>query len=472
MRREHGWSWGALVLVWLVSAASYAAVTTAVFRSYVVTAFDHAIIEQVVDHLAHLSAPVAEAEGAGVNYLGDHFSPVLALYAPFYRLVPRPETLFVVQGAVLGLSVVVVLLTATAHLGRRTGLALTVLYALSFGLLNGVLMGARETPFAVLLLALAGAALLRGSVRGVVLPSLGLLLVKEDLGLTVVAIGLVLALDPRSRRAGLALAATGAVAFAVVVGVVVPAFADGGASAYASTSDAMLEAAASGWDVKAFTLALTFGVVGFSCLGHRWSLVAAPTLAWRFTAEKAAYWTPLWHYSAPLMPVVFLAAVPVLARLRPLPRRLCLGVGAATTVLMLGWIAAGPASLVVDAYASDRPEAARRALAQVPVGASVVADDHLVGHLAGDRTTYHVSTFRGCPRPDYVVVHVGPPETHLWGGRIRAGSFATTPDLLAFAERTYGGPFEVVSDADGYVVLRLGPQDASASCRPVVPELP
>ncbi|MDR7253408.1 putative membrane protein [Nocardioides sp. BE266] len=472
MTRESVWPRWRLALVWLVSSTMYAALTTVVFRSFVVTAFDHAIIEQVVDRLAHFSAPVTEVEGAGVNYFGDHFSPVLAVYAPFYRLVPAPETLFAVQGAVLGLSVVVVLVAATKRLGRGTGLALAVLYALSFGLVNGVLMSARETPFAVLLLALAGAAFLDGSTRGVVLASLGLLLVKEDLGLTVAAIGFVLALDSRSRRAGVALMATGVVAFVVIVAVLIPHFADGGTSAYASTSGSMLDAAASGWGVKLFTLVVTFGVVGFACLRNRWALVAVPTFAWRFTAPKMAYWTPLWHYSAPLMPVVFLAAVPVLARARPLQRRLALGVAAATTALMLAWLAVVPAALVVDAYGSDRPDAARRALAQVPVGATVVADDYLVGHLAGDRTTYHVTTFGGCPRPDYFVAHVGTPERHIWGGRITDGAFVTTDDLLAFARTTYGDGLEVAYDEDGYVVLHRGPDDSSAGCRPVEPELP
>ncbi len=470
--RESPWPLHSLALTWLLSTGFYAGLSTAVFHSFIAVGFDNAIMEQVVTRLSRFSAPITEVEGTGVNYFGDHFSPALALYAPFYRLVPAPETVFVVQAAVLGLSVVVILVAASRCLGRHAGLYLTLMYALSFGLVNSVVMSARETPFSVLLLALAGAAYLRRSTRGVVLASLGLLLVKEDLGLTVAAIGFVLALDDRSRRAGVALMAVGTAAAVMVVTVIIPAFSNNGISPYASTPSAMLQATWDGWGVKLVTIFVTFGVAGFLALGNRWSLVTLPTFLWRFTAPNVAYWTPLWHYSAPLMPIVFLAALPVLRDAHEMKRRTSLVIAGVLTAITLSWTVVVQVIPVIDAYGSPRPVAARRALDSIPTGATVVSDEYLIGHLAGDHNTYYMVEFQGCPRPEYVVAHVGRPQEHIWGGRVATSAFDSLAELETFAEVTYGATHEVVADEEGYVVLRRSAVVPSTPCVPAEPAFP
>ena len=365
---EQRWPRSVLVLAWILSGGLYFATSTVIFHSFIIVGFDNAIMEQVVARLAHFEAPVTEVEGYGVNYFGDHFSPVLAIYAPFYRLVPEPETLFAVQAGVLGLSVVVILKTATRHLGRRLGLIVTTLYLFSFGVLNGVVISARETPFAVLLLTLAGACYLNKSTRGVVLASLALLLVKEDLGLTVAAIGFVLALTASSRRAGVALMVTGVTFFLCVMTVILPAFRTGvGFERMPSSASAMLDATLAGWDLKLLTLILTFGVAGLVSLRSRWALVTLPTLGWRFTAAKTQYWTPVWHYSAALMPVVFIATIAVLRHSPPRERRLVLAIASTVTAMTMAW-AVSMAVPVYDAYGSLVKMRRDRRCAPSPLG--------------------------------------------------------------------------------------------------------
>lgn len=462
---QTAWSRSVLIVVWLLSCGLYAGTSTVIFHSFIVTAFDNAIIEQVVARLAYLSPPLTEVEGHGVNFFGDHFSPVLAVYAPFYRVVPEPETLFAVQGAVLALSVVVTMVTATRHLGRSAGLVVTVLYTVSFGVLNGTVMSARETPFAVLLLALAGSYYLSGSVRGVVLASLGLLLVKEDLGLTVAAIGFVLAMEQRSRRAGMALMVVGSSSFILVMTVILPAFRNGGESPYVSSPDAMFSATFDGWSLKALTLILTFGVAGLLALWSRWSLVTLPTLAWRFTSPNVAYWTPLCHYSAPLMPIVFVATIAVLRGSPTRERRGVLAIASTVTALTVTW-AALQAVTVYEAFGSARQESAQRALQSIPLGATVVSDLYLVGHLAGDRTTYYIVSFEGCPRAEFVVAHLGPSDLNIWGGRVDFDEFEDVNELIDFANAAYGGRHEIVSADDHYAVIRRA---NSADAEPCVP---
>jgi hypothetical protein len=93
---------------------------------------------------------------------------------------------------------------AVRHLGTAGGTAVGVAYGLSFGLAEAADFDVHEVAFAVPLLALAGSAYVRRDWRGVCLWALPLLLVKEDQGLTVAAIGVVLLLSG-ARRWGLGL---------------------------------------------------------------------------------------------------------------------------------------------------------------------------------------------------------------------------------------------------------------------------
>lgn len=60
------------------------------FRAMATSSWDLGIFEQAVRAYAHLRAPVADLKGPGTNLLGDHFSPVLALLAPFTASSPAP----------------------------------------------------------------------------------------------------------------------------------------------------------------------------------------------------------------------------------------------------------------------------------------------------------------------------------------------------------------------------------------------
>ena len=89
------------------------------------------VFEQAVRSYAHLQAPVVDLKGPGFNVLGDHFSPILALLAPVYRLFPSPLTLLIAQAALFAVSTVPVTRAAAGLLGRRCGLALGIAYGLS-----------------------------------------------------------------------------------------------------------------------------------------------------------------------------------------------------------------------------------------------------------------------------------------------------------------------------------------------------
>jgi uncharacterized membrane protein len=76
---------------WLIALAVFAVyVPISVFRylRFDPTSWDLGIFTEYVKQYASLHAPVVDIRGAGINLLGDHFHPIVALIAPFYRVFP------------------------------------------------------------------------------------------------------------------------------------------------------------------------------------------------------------------------------------------------------------------------------------------------------------------------------------------------------------------------------------------------
>jgi len=428
------------IVLAVVAGTAYAMLSLLRFGRFTLMSWDNAIFEQAVKAYANLDAPVVPLKGPGFNILGDHFSPVTALIAPFYRAFPSAQTILIAQAVLLAVSVAVVTALAIRRLGTITGTAVGLAYALSFGLQSAVEADFHEVAFGAPLLALAGAAYVDRRFGAVLVWSLPLLLVKEDLGMTVAVIGGVLWLAGERRR-GAILAGTGLVTLVLVILVVIPAFNDGGSYAYTSALGGDRGVVATLTDDtgrKLATVALTLGITGLAALASPWALLVLPTFAWRFAGDNPFYWGTDFHYSLLLMPIVFVAMIDAMVRW---PRLRWAAVGA---LVVTGFTLVGsPLSALVDAetYAEGpRADGARTVLALVPDGASVETDIGLMSHLVTDRTVYWLGTVGGA-RPEYVLFDlesgVGSPE-----------------DVVAYAEGTHGGTYELIHDAGGYVLAR------------------
>lgn len=429
------------VLVSMLAAAGYATVSLVRFATFVPVSYDNAIFEQAVKSYARPGAPIVDIKGPGYNILGDHFSPIDALIAPIYRVLPSAQTMLLAQVVLIAVSVAVVTHLALRVLGTGWGLVVAVMYAVSFGLQSAVAADFHEVAFASPLLALAGAAYVDRRWLAVVGWSLPLLLVKEDLGLTVAVIGVVLWLSGR-RRLGPAVMIGGLVATALTVLVVIPAFAtDGYAYASALGGDrGLIATLTDDPSRKVATAVLTVAIAGFAAMFSPWALLALPTFAWRFAGDNASYWGTEYHYSLVLMPIVFIAAIDAVQRHPPL--RWLLPVGAAVSAITLvGSPLAG--LLDTDTYESPpRADTARAIVEQIPDGASVESDIGFLTHLVTDHTVYWLgSTEPGLTPPDYIAFDV-------------ASGFGSPGDVPSYAFDKYGVIYTTVIDREGYVLLR------------------
>ena len=433
-----------IAAAWAVlCGAAYSALALVRFEKFEPMSYDNAIFEQAIRAYAHLQAPIVPIKGPDFNLLGDHFSPVIALVAPVYRVFPAAPTLMVAQAVLIAVSVYVVTSLGLRRLGLWAGGGIAVAYGLSFGLQSAVESNFHEVAFGVPLLALAGASYVERRYALVVAWSLPLLLVKEDLGLTVALIGLVLWVAGERRR-GTWLAVAGGVGFLLVILVIIPAFNPAGAYAYTSAvggDGGLVETVLDDTGRKLLTVVMTFAVAGFAAFASPWALLVLPTFAWRFAGDNPYYWGSDFYYSILLMVIVAVAAIDAMDRL-PQLRPMAVVAVVFTAAMLVG----SPLASLADPDTYDRPEradAAEHVLTLIPEGDSVDTDIGLMTHLTADHDVTWIGT-PGNATPDWVLLDVD-------------SGFGSPPDPVAYAEERYDEPYTLVEEIDGYLLARRSP---------------
>ncbi|PFG19121.1 DUF2079 domain-containing protein [Serinibacter salmoneus] len=380
-------------LLWLYSSRQWAL--------YQVPSWDLGIFTQLMRAYAELRSPIVPIKGEGFMLLGDHFHPLLVVLAPFYALHPSGFTLLAVQAVLFGLGAGIVTVFAVRALGAW-GALIGLASGLSYLIVEAQAAQFHEIALAVPLLALSMGMLLERRVRAAVLWSLPLLGVKEDLGLTVAAIGFVALLRARDRGerawavAGMTLGVAG---FVVVTQWVLPALNTGGVWDYADDSitslilsdpGAALTQLTTGLDQKLGMIALPILVTCGLSLRSPLALVALPTLAWRVASDVEFHWGTAFHYGAVLAPIMYLALADGLLSLRaswrgrsPLP--VVPVVSCATAVIALVMLPSFSLWSLTKPETwrdSDLAANARAAEAQVADGERVETDITLMAYLA------------------------------------------------------------------------------------------
>ena len=453
-------TWWLPTVIACAVGALYVCYSVAQWRALVASSWDLGIFTEAAQAYSRFEAPIVPIKGPGYNLLGDHFHPLLALLGPIFRLFPSALTLLVVQDVLIAVSVLPIARLAQRLLGRGGALLVGLAYGLGWGLQGAVAAQFHEVCMAVPLLAFGGVAFVQrrwGACMAWLAP---LVLVKEDLGLTVFVAGLALAWRRRGEgRSGvlrsLAYALFGIVAFVVTVKVLLPAMNPAGTWAYsldgaatgAGTPTAGTTAARaipSLWDilttpsVKLVTLLVLLAGAGVVGSASPWFALVLPTLAWRFAGSVEAYYGwDSWHYNAVLVPIAACSLLDVMSQWLA-PECAAAETGAdsedeAPASSNRGWrvvawvVACVPAvSLALTASAlplwqlpslteDPRMAAAQGALDAVPEGVSVETDTTLLARLVPRRDVYWAGTTGQMETPpEYVVIDA---RSYAWGGQ-------------------------------------------------------
>lgn len=446
--------------------------------------YDLGIFEQAIRAYAHGRAPVVELKGPGFNLLGDHFHPILALLAPLYRLFPSAVTLLVVQAALMALACFPLTRWAHRAVGPVTGLAVGCALGASWGLVAGVTKDFHEICFAVPLLAFSVTALGQRRWWAAAAWALPLLLVKEDLGLTLAAIGAYIAWQgvrerrdrPAERRRfplllGVAVVFLGVAGTAVEILVLLPAMNPRGGFDYwhqmpgeTSSAGSLPGLVSMGvhllWPpMKWLLLFMLAAPTAFLGLRSPLTLLCIPTLAWRLLAGNEHYWQPNFHYNAILMPLVFAGLIDVLHRrpeiVPPHRRRKVLAFSAAFTAVTA---AVYPLHDLVLPSAWQTPahvRTAERLLTRIPDGDTVASSNRLAPMLTGRATVSLVCFGTG---PDPAAPTAIPADPPRWVVADRNDPTVKTPCPLAQTHRMLrlyrAHGYVQVAEEDGITLLR------------------
>lgn len=543
-------------------------------KHWVTPSWDLAIFTQMAQAYSHFSVPIVPIKGPDFNLWGDHFHPILVLLGPIYALFPSPTTLLVVQNALVAFASFAIVrftqrafalaqkaelaATGTAESAQNakpakyrgviptlTGLLLGAGFALSFGVQQAIAAQFHEVAFAVPLLAMSlGYLVLASRVSGTERArylayacwwSLPIAFVKEDMGITVAAIGLIIfirtgwlsiAVDilmprlsagtpapmrTRMQQLYSSWARTPAVAEStmvmmwgvfwsvVAVYVILPYFNSGGNFDYADKVNfsaalgdpfgSALQMLSNNTKLATLGLLLITGAVlwGISPL----AAIALPTLAWRLLSTMESYWASTWHYSLVLMPVVFLAlldavvrvrygvvpaAIPVRSavraadsasaekpqvdtepgRLSAMARRMPVwALPAAALFLAASPIfvpgsqqplaSLGNAQFTASALTTT-DQMKQDAVQKVPEGVTVASDLSILTQLIPGRTVYWIG-HTGEPAPDYVVIDR---RSNSWGGNppTNAAQYAADRYGHSYAKYATVGTIDIVRRVD------------------------
>jgi uncharacterized membrane protein len=430
------------------------------------SSWDLAIYTEYVKQSASFRSPVADIRTAGFNLLGDHFQPVVMVIAPFFRVFPSAATLVAAQALLAAISVFPVSQAAREKFGVGPSRAIAVAYGFSWGLQQMAYFDFHEIAFAVPLLAFSLSALVRGHIKAAAWWALPLVLVKEDQGFTVAAIGLYLSIagiraatrqparpatpgdiagasaDPGGRqriKVGQLLMIWGFAWSFLAIGVIIPHFnplhqynywSDGGILAPGghTTVTGLIGQFFHAWPDKLQTLVVLLLPTAFIALRSPLVLIAGPSLLLRFLSTDSSFWGTAWHYNATVMPIIFIAAIDAMARIgaamdgddpagfaswasgRQGVRRAALAgarrYGAAMMVAITIPLAFQfPLSTLWNAQSyriSSHVRSADAAMAEVPDGVTVQATLDLLAPLAARTDTFWIGN-RGNPKTQYIV---------------------------------------------------------------------
>ena len=333
------WGRSAVKVGMLTAAAAlvYCLDSLILFRRFLASTFDLVIFDQGIRGYAHFAAPVSIArgvsDGVGAHFLllADHWSPVLALFAPLYWIHDSPATLLVAQGVLFALAIPPLWAYTRRQLGAGAAYFVCVAYALSLPVMEAVIFDFHEVAFVPALTALMVERFDAGRRWHGVIVAAALLLVKEDMGLLVAGFGCYLLLT-RRRWTGLAFVVGGLAATWAATHLLIPAF-GGSATFYwaydqfgSTLGSALLDVIThplhalrvfvTPW-VKARTMIGLLATFGFLPLASPMVVAVLPLLAERMLASGyPLWWQAKFQYDAFVVMMLCCAAVDGAARLQ------------------------------------------------------------------------------------------------------------------------------------------------------------
>jgi len=233
-----------------------------------------------------------------MSRLAIHFDPILAIFAPFYKIYPGPETLIIGQSIILGLGALAVFLISQVILRQELlGLLFSISYLLYFPVQRAVLFDFHAVTLATTFLLFA---FYFNLVKKNLLYFLFIilsLLTKEHIGLVIFMLGIYLTFVKKNRKIGIITSILGLIFFFATVYIVIPYF-NGGAhfaiSYFSNIGSRINNIIAQGFLYSKILIVPAF----FSLFSPRSFLIALPEWAINILSSNGNMRSIVFHYNS------------------------------------------------------------------------------------------------------------------------------------------------------------------------------
>lgn len=438
LARLYSWS----MAVWVASAVYAVWLSVESIRDHeaFTTGLDTAIYDQLLWLLAHGHEPFSTVVSRPM--LADHFQPGLALLTPLYWLDLGVGGLFVAQSVGLALTAPALHALAKAA-GASTGLATlpAFLWLLCPWVAAVNLFEFRPSSLAPPLFVLSILAGLKGRHMLLAFSMLVALSLKEDVSLTYIVLGLLLAHSGKQRVGAIVAASSmawflGASAIIVALGGSYDAF---GRRYAADRGDSIADAlrwsvhhpiqtlADIGSQSTIGLLALLLATGGLALLAPLWMLLAAPNALYNALSAYSPQHDLAHHYHLATLVGLFAAAAIGIGRIGSLPRGGRLAIAAAVSLAVAAALPGGARTHTNSSMGIGLvPSETRSALEQIPPDVPIAAARSLLPHLSQRVEVYTL------PEP-FVQID--------WGSSLTSDELARRAARVRFA--AYVNPDEV-----------------------------
>lgn len=449
----------------LLAAIGLAAASTFRHERFGSNAYDLGVYDQTIWGYSRLDV-VANTVTQSPNLLGDHFQPILMALAPLFWIWDDVRMLLIAQAVLLALASLPIFLWAREQLGLAPAFLFQAAYLGFWGMIGGNLYDFHEVAIAAPVISTALYAALTRRNRLLWAMAVLAFLTKENLALTIAALGVYVALVQRRWRLGGALVAVAVPWFLIVLKAIIPAI-SGERYAHweygslgSGPGAALRHIVTQPIDTLRLLVTPETKRTGLLNLFAPWLLlplasplliVALPSLGERFLSDRPEFWAQGFHYSLVVAPILAFAAVDAVVRLRrlvPESRRALV-----PTVLGVGVVLAGayftfgrlkPLDELRRYTGPAQIADIEACLDSVPGDASVAATSALVPHLSHRRSIY-------------VLDDVPDPETDVYAVDTATWMFPyTLADTRSLIDRKLGEGYGVACSRGFTVVLAKG----------------
>ncbi len=477
-----------LVVLWACLVGGMAILKHLSFNS---SAYDLGIFDQMIWNSAHGRLFENFLTPDSPSRLGHHFSPLLLVLVPLYWIYADPISLLAVQALLLALAGLPIFWLARDLLHNNTvALAVLLAYLLHPATSWVALFDFHELALAAPLISTALYLLFRQRYWFFCIALALLFLVKEDMGLVGVGMGIFILLYQRRRLLGLGVAVAGLLWTLILIRYVIPSFRPSGEYLYdilytlpgskpqdiittilSHPVDFVKEMVAPNKELYTEQMFAALGALPL--LGWPALLISMPSF---FTILLATLLPPeiiRYQYSATLLPSLLTATVLALRWLRERFNALWPTMRPSVSVFVvtsaaLGAYFYGPLPMARKfeprLYSpAPRLEAAQQMIEQIPPEASVVAQSDLVPHLSHRRLIQVFDNADPALRPDYYFL-----DTASDAIRWPLPQHQDDLYLKAISRVTTDPDYQLVANREGFMLFQHEPNDLARLLPPKV----